>query len=173
MVGDWSGFDVDERGAKALWADRELQWNGAGDSYYRSCGSRRWSAHQRTRSPLSTHRYPHSYLHSPSPSSSHTHRHHSLPFSPPPSALQNHHDDPFNHHHQQQYKSIILPKPRASKRPATNAQISQRIQNSDFRFHKAPKTFVESDRHNTRDPGGTRTLDLTMKLHDTGTQVVI
>ncbi|GMN25998.1 hypothetical protein TIFTF001_051482 [Ficus carica] len=60
MVGDWSCYNADEREVKAFWANRELQWNEAGDSCHRSCGSHRWSAHQRTCSPPPPHGYPHS-----------------------------------------------------------------------------------------------------------------
>ncbi|GMN18973.1 hypothetical protein TIFTF001_042790 [Ficus carica] len=182
MIDDWCRFDADEREVKAFWADRELQWNGAGDSYYRNCGSRRWSVHQRTRSPPPTHKYPHSppssslqthrhhsFPSPPSSSSSQTNCHHFLSFPPPPPSPKNHpHHDFSNHHYQQNYTSTRLSTSTVSKRPTTNTQISQRIQNSDFRFHKAPKPFVESDRHNTRNPGGTRNLDLTKKLHDAG-----
>ncbi|GMN33022.1 hypothetical protein TIFTF001_046663 [Ficus carica] len=132
MIGDWCRFNADECEVKAFWADQELQWNGAGDSYYRSCGSRRWCAHQRTRSPPPTHRYPHSppssslrthrhpsfpsppsssssqthQHHSfpslPSSSSSQTHRHHSLSFPPPPSSPKNHPHRDFPNHNYQQ-----------------------------------------------------------------------
>ncbi|KAK1576203.1 hypothetical protein Q3G72_011866 [Acer saccharum] len=48
---------VDEdRDVKAFWADRELRRNGAGDSFDRRCEYRRWSAHQRIRSPPPSHR---------------------------------------------------------------------------------------------------------------------
>ncbi|GMN65031.1 hypothetical protein TIFTF001_034093 [Ficus carica] len=137
MIGDWCRFNADEREVKAFWADQELQWNGAGDSYYRSCGSRRWCAHQRTRSPPPTHRYPHSppssslrthrhpsfpsppsssssqthHHHSfpslPSSSSSQTHRHHSLSFPPPPSSPKN---NPQTHRHH----SLSFPPPPSS-----------------------------------------------------------
>ena len=132
MIGNWCRFDTDEHEVKASWGDRELQWNGAGDSYYQTCGSRQCSAHQWTRSPPPTHRYPHSppssslrthchpffpsppsssssqthHHHSfPSPrssSSSQTHRHHSLSFPPPPSSTKSHPHRDFSNHNYQQ-----------------------------------------------------------------------
>ncbi|KAK0573706.1 hypothetical protein LWI29_012286 [Acer saccharum] len=55
MVSDWSHFEVEEHGVKALQADRELRRNVAGDSFDRRSKYRRWSAHQRIRSPPPSH----------------------------------------------------------------------------------------------------------------------
>ncbi|GMN56342.1 hypothetical protein TIFTF001_025460 [Ficus carica] len=154
--------------------------------------TRWWSAHQWTRSPPSTHKYPHSYLHSLSPSSSRTYCHHPLPFSPPLFALQNHHHDPFNYHHQQQYKSTILPKPRASTRPATlrntNPKIRyHRILNELATLHSGASVAVSSENyHNmghvtdlsrwrlsglSRESGGVRNMDLTENIRVRGSVI--
>ncbi|KAK3223268.1 hypothetical protein Dsin_010293 [Dipteronia sinensis] len=77
MAGDWSHFEVEEHRVKAFWADRELRRNGAGDSLDRRSEYRRWSAHQRIRSPPPSHRYLH-HLQPPSPPFSSQHHLYSL-----------------------------------------------------------------------------------------------